>query len=171
MVTLTRHGGIYNIMRCFSFTLKSLAVIILSTTLVVAQKPEIKVVDKVNGAMDEVVTLTGSFFGTDATRLAVTFGASKGTIQSVSDQLLAVRIPYGTTYRDISVTNLNTGLIHGGTFSDDNGGSAAQVAVKWLDWQLRGDREAALYFIGADCGLCRDPEWTLERKFSGVVAP
>jgi gliding motility-associated-like protein len=98
-------------MRCFSFTLKSLAVIILSTTLVVAQKPEIKVVDKVNGAMDEVVTLTGSFFGTDATRLAVTFGASKGTIQSVSDQLLAVRIPYGTTYRDISVTNLNTGLI------------------------------------------------------------
>ena len=69
----------------------------------------------------------------------------------------------------VAVANIDKG--HGGTFSDDNGGSAAQVAVKWLDWQLRGDRDAALTFIGADCGLCRDPEWTLERKFTGVVAP
>lgn len=69
----------------------------------------------------------------------------------------------------VAIANIDTG--HGGTFMEENGGAAAQVAVKWLDWQLRGDREAALTFIGADCGLCRDPQWTLERKFRGVVAP
>ncbi len=69
----------------------------------------------------------------------------------------------------VAAANIDRG--HGGTFSDTNGGSAAQVAVKWLDWQLRGDRQAALYFIGPDCGLCRDPDWTLDRKFRGVVAP
>jgi hypothetical protein len=73
------------------------------------------------------------------------------------------------THVPVAVANIDKG--HGGTFSDDNGGSAAQVAVNWLNWQLRGDREAALYFIGADCGLCRDPQWILERKFHGVVAP
>ena len=60
--------------------------------------------------MDEVVTLTGSFFGADPTRLAITFGASRGAILSVTDQLLAVKIPFGTTYQDIGVTNLTTGL-------------------------------------------------------------
>jgi len=78
---------------------------------VFAQKPEVKSVDKTNGSMDEVVTLSGSFFGTDATKVAVTFGASKGTIQSVTDQLLEVKVPFGTTFQDIAVTNLTTGLI------------------------------------------------------------
>lgn len=80
------------------------------TTLVVAQTPEIKSIDKISGSMDEVVTLKGSFFGTDATKLAVTFGASKGTIQTVTDQLLEVRVPFGATYQDIGVTNLTSGL-------------------------------------------------------------
>ncbi|MBA4057097.1 MAG: hypothetical protein C0490_20460, partial [Marivirga sp.] len=75
-----------------------------------AQKPEIKSIDKFSGSMDEVISLKGSFFGTDATKLAVTFGASKGTIQSVTDQLLEVRVPFGATYQNIGVTNLTTGL-------------------------------------------------------------
>jgi len=75
-----------------------------------AQKPEIKSIDKLTGSMEEVVTLKGSFFGTDATKLAVTFGASKGIIQSVSDQLLEVKVPFGATYYDIGITNLTTGL-------------------------------------------------------------
>lgn len=69
----------------------------------------------------------------------------------------------------VAVANIDTG--HGGTFMNENGGSAAQVAVNWLNWQLRGERQGALYFIGSDCGLCRDNTWTLERKFSGVAAP
>ena len=53
---------------------------------------------------------------------------------------------------------------HGGTFQQPNGGPAASVAVSWLDWQLRGDAQAARRFVGDDCGLCRDSSWTFERK-------
>jgi dienelactone hydrolase len=34
------------------------------------------------------------------------------------------------------------------------------AVVNWLDWQLKGKREAASMFVGASCGLCRDPEWS-----------
>ena len=59
---------------------------------------------------------------------------------------------------------LNQDTGHGGTFLKDNGGRAATVAVAWLNWQLRGDAKAAKMFIGKDCGLCRDPAWSIERK-------
>ena len=45
-----------------------------------AQKPEIKSVDKWVGPMEDVVILKGAFFGTDPTKIAVTFGASKADI-------------------------------------------------------------------------------------------
>jgi len=60
------------------------------------------------------------------------------------------------------VANIDAG--HGGTFMQPNGGAAASVAVRWLDWQLKGDREAAQYFVGENCKLCVDPSWKLERK-------
>ena len=60
------------------------------------------------------------------------------------------------------VANLDVG--HGGTFMDPNGGREASVAVSWLDWQLKGDQVAARRFSGAECGLCNDSEWTVERK-------
>lgn len=53
---------------------------------------------------------------------------------------------------------------HGGTYFEPNGGKAARVVVDWLEWQLRGDAEAAKSFLGEDCGLCGDPEVTIERK-------
>lgn len=62
----------------------------------------------------------------------------------------------------VAVANLAVG--HGGTFQQPNGGAAASVAVSWLDWQLRGDREAARRFVGEDCGLCRDASWALQRR-------
>jgi hypothetical protein len=40
----------------------------------------------------------------------------------------------------------------------------AQVAVRWLDWQLRDDKIAAKTFKGRDCGLCTDKNWTVEKK-------
>ena len=61
-----------------------------------------------------------------------------------------------------AVANLDVG--HGGTYFEENGGQAAQVAVHWLEWQLRGDQEAAKWFVGDDCVLCTDDEWTLEMK-------
>lgn len=60
------------------------------------------------------------------------------------------------------LVNLNVG--HGGTFHDANGGRVTQVDVAWLDWQLRGDKTAAKWFTGKDCGLCTDPQWKVERK-------
>jgi dienelactone hydrolase len=60
------------------------------------------------------------------------------------------------------VVNLDVG--HGGTFLQPNGGRAASVAVSWLDWQLKGDPTAAKRFNGEDCGLCKDPQWTVQRK-------
>ncbi|MEP7311356.1 MAG: hypothetical protein ABI859_02130 [Pseudomonadota bacterium] len=62
----------------------------------------------------------------------------------------------------VAVANLPVG--HGGTYNEANGGAAAQVAVDWLNWQLRGDRQAASRFIGDKCGLCSDAKWTFERK-------
>lgn len=62
----------------------------------------------------------------------------------------------------IAVANIETG--HGGTYFEPNGGAAAQVAVSWLQWQLRGDAKAKAMFVGKDCGLCKDPKWKLEKK-------
>ncbi|RYG88232.1 MAG: hypothetical protein EON59_05100 [Alphaproteobacteria bacterium] len=62
----------------------------------------------------------------------------------------------------VMLADLNVG--HGGTFREPNGGAVAQVSVKWLDWQLRGDATAAKTFKGKDCGLCTDKTWTVEKK-------
>jgi dienelactone hydrolase len=50
---------------------------------------------------------------------------------------------------------------HGGTYNQDNGGPFGVVAVAWLKWQLQGDTSAAGrgYFVGDDCGLCKDAGW------------
>jgi uncharacterized protein len=52
---------------------------------------------------------------------------------------------------------------HGGTFSAPDGGDWAEVAVHWLDWQLKGNSTAGGWFLGKDCGLCRDKRWTVEQ--------
>lgn len=62
----------------------------------------------------------------------------------------------------VAVADIDKG--HGGTYGEPNGGVAAQLVVDWLDWQLRGNSEAARRFVGADCGLCTDPQWTFKSK-------
>lgn len=66
------------------------------------------------------------------------------------------------THVPVAVANLPVG--HGGTFQEPNGGAAASVAVSWLQWQLRGDADAARRFVGDGCGLCRDASWQYESK-------
>jgi hypothetical protein len=36
--------------------------------------------------------------------------------------------------------------------------------VNWLDWQLKGDAQAAKLFLGPDCGLCKNSDWKVESK-------
>jgi hypothetical protein len=62
----------------------------------------------------------------------------------------------------VAVANIDKG--HGGTYGEPNGGEAARVVVAWLQWTLRDDAQAGALFLGADCGLCSDPDWTFEKK-------
>jgi hypothetical protein len=58
--------------------------------------------------------------------------------------------------------NLNVG--HGGTFRDPGAGWFGEVGVAWLDWQLKGNQAQGAYFTGANCRLCTNPIWTVEKK-------
>jgi dienelactone hydrolase len=40
--------------------------------------------------------------------------------------------------------------------------SAAVIA--WLDWQLKGDKQAPEVFSGPNCSLCRDPDWWIDSQ-------
>ena len=64
----------------------------------------------------------------------------------------------------VPVAMLNQDTGHGGNFMDVNGGAAAQAAVSWLAWQLRGDTEAARLFTGPNCGMCVSTHWDYMSK-------
>ena len=87
----------------------ALTCIIISYTTCFAQKPVIRDVDKVKGSNGEVVTLQGTF-NNDPAKVSVSIGASKANVQFISDQLLEVVVPPGTTYENIVVTDITSGL-------------------------------------------------------------
>lgn len=61
------------------------------------------------------------------------------------------------------------GVGHGGTYLfDANGGDYARVASAWFSWQLKGDAAGARWFQGADCRLCTQPGWSVQRKNFGA---
>ena len=57
-------------------------------------------------------------------------------------------------------TNFPVG--HGGTYAQPHGGEFSVVALAWLNWQLKGDQQAAKMFKGADCELSKREGWTIE---------
>ena len=64
----------------------------------------------------------------------------------------------------VPLFNGNTTLGHGGSWRQPNGGIMGKAAIDWLNWRLKGDAAASKTFVGADCGLCRDPQWTVKSK-------
>jgi dienelactone hydrolase len=65
----------------------------------------------------------------------------------------------------IQLFNANLGNVgHNGSLSKPFGGKMAQAARLWLQWQLKGDPEAAKAFVGPDCTLCKDPNWVVKKK-------
>jgi dienelactone hydrolase len=56
------------------------------------------------------------------------------------------------------------GIGHGGTYHDADGGTFGKVTLAWLDWHLKGDKEAAKMFQGNKCGLCTDARWVTRKK-------
>lgn len=87
-----------------------LALLILSSHAGFGQKPTISSIDKTKASFGEIIHLKGTGFGTDATKLKVMFGPLAGTIKSVTNQLIEVAVPTGTTFDNISVTNTSNGL-------------------------------------------------------------
>lgn len=81
-------------------------------------------------------------------------------------------IAYGNGMDDFSrirnapVAVINTDVGHGGTYSEPNGGRAAEATLAWLNWQLYGDAAAGEWFTGENCRLCSDPLWTIEWRNS-----
>jgi hypothetical protein len=53
---------------------------------------------------------------------------------------------------------------HGGTYRQPHGGEFSVVALAWLDWQLKGDKEAAKMFTGKKPGLASRKDWTFEKN-------
>ena len=53
---------------------------------------------------------------------------------------------------------------HGGTYRQPHGGEFSIVALNWLNWQLKGDKQAAKMFKGKDCLLSKRDGWTIEKN-------
>ena len=53
---------------------------------------------------------------------------------------------------------------HGGTYAKPHGGEFTVPALAWLQWQLKGDKEAAKLFQGNPCGLAQREGWTTEKN-------
>jgi hypothetical protein len=56
------------------------------------------------------------------------------------------------------------GIGHGGTYHDANGGTFGKVTLAWLNWQLKGSKDAAKMFLSDKCSLCSDPQWITRKK-------
>jgi hypothetical protein len=53
---------------------------------------------------------------------------------------------------------------HGGTYRQPHGGEFCVVALSWLDWQLKGNKQAARMFQGKDCLLSKRKGWSIEKN-------
>lgn len=56
------------------------------------------------------------------------------------------------------------GIGHTATYRRANGGLFGKVVTAWLDWQLKSSAAGERWFKGADCGLCKDPQWVVAKK-------
>lgn len=53
---------------------------------------------------------------------------------------------------------------HGGTYRQPHGGEFTIPALAWLNWQLKGDKQASKMFVGKNCGLSKRKDWTIEKN-------
>ncbi len=51
------------------------------------------------------------------------------------------------------------GDAHGGTFREKNGGAFGVVGVAWLEYVLKGNKEAKKMFVGKNATILSDPDW------------
>ena len=132
--------------------------------MALASDPRVKTVVMQNSGMfpDDMNFLPGT-------------GVSKATLKTLHTPIIYILggtkdIAYNNGMDDfaridtVPVVAVSNESNHGGDFLRPNGGPSAHAAVMWLEWQLRGDKKAAAYFVGQDCGICTDKGWTVQRK-------
>jgi dienelactone hydrolase len=56
------------------------------------------------------------------------------------------------------------GAGHTATVDHPGGGEYANVASSWARWQLKGDKTAAMMFVGENCELCTKDTWDTDAK-------
>ena len=122
-----------------------------------------------------VVVQNSGIFNDDAVRIAG-MELKKSALQALHTPVIYIQggptdIAYANGMDDFArINHVPAAMVnllgkgHGGTYFEPNGGKAAQIVVDWLEWQLRGDTEAARSFLGEDCGLCGDPDVRIETK-------
>ena len=59
---------------------------------------------------------------------------------------------------------INYPVGHGGTYRQPYGGEFTIPALAWLNWQLKGDKEAAKMFVGKKPALLQRKDWTIEKN-------
>lgn len=59
---------------------------------------------------------------------------------------------------------INYPVGHGGTYREPHGGEFRFPAIAWLNWQLKGDKEASKMFLGDKPGILDREKWTIERN-------
>jgi hypothetical protein len=70
----------------------------------------------------------------------------------------------------VPVCAANFPVGHGGTYREAHGGEFSVVALAWLQWQMKGDKNAAKMFKGKKNLLSKRKDWTLEKnaKFNSL---
>lgn len=64
---------------------------------------------------------------------------------------------------NVVAINANMDVGHGATYDQPNGGAFTSGPLAWLEWQLKGDRQAEAMFVGDACGFCSGNDWHLRR--------
>ena len=96
-------------MKRFSAYFLAFMGLLLCTVSLHAQTPNISSINRTSGPLGSAVTIQGSNFNPDKTKMLVTFGAMHGQVVSSSEYVMEVRVPAGATFDQVSVTNLVSG--------------------------------------------------------------
>lgn len=75
-----------------------------------AQKPIVNSLSKSYATVEEEIAIAGSGFGNSIADVKVFFGPVSASVVSVTENLIKVKVPAGTTYGSVAVTNLTSGL-------------------------------------------------------------
>lgn len=66
--------------------------------------------------------------------------------------------------KHVPAVAVNFPVGHGGTYRQPHGGEFRYPAIAWLNWQLKGDKEASKMFRGNNPELLKRDDWTLQKN-------